>query len=247
MIDLAGGVDVLGSTGQPSHPTSWDVVRALEPELVIVGPCGFDVNQAASVPPRSSSRCPAVAVDGDAYYSRPAPRLADGVPSWHTSSPERRTGSLAPRDSPRPANGCRSALRRCPPSQQKSRPCRQAHHLTMAMGGWPSPYSREGGGRVTPRVRARARDREWWAFGTGEPRDQAPSFARSRRGGCRRNVDDANRYGEHDQAAGRKILTVREPGQRLLSVCSISTVRTSRSAPSVSGSTTTSLSPRPMK
>ena len=48
MIDLAGGVDVLGCAGQPSHPTSWDTVWALEPELVIVGPCGFDVDQAAA-------------------------------------------------------------------------------------------------------------------------------------------------------------------------------------------------------
>ena len=79
MIDLAGGVDVLGSTGQPSHPTSWDVVRALEPELVIVGPCGFDVDQAAERAAEIELSCPAVAVDGDAYYSRPAPRLADAV------------------------------------------------------------------------------------------------------------------------------------------------------------------------
>ena len=79
MIDLAGGVDVLGSAGQPSHPTSWDIVRALEPELVIVGPCGFDVAEAAERAGEIEFWCPAVAVDGHAYYSRPAPRLADGV------------------------------------------------------------------------------------------------------------------------------------------------------------------------
>ena len=79
MIDRAGGVDVLGSTGQPSHQTSWDVVRALEPELVIVGPCGFDVAEAAERAGEIEFWCPTVAVDGDAYYSRPAPRLADGV------------------------------------------------------------------------------------------------------------------------------------------------------------------------
>ena len=79
MIDLAGGVDVLGCAGQPSHPTSWDTVWALEPELVIVGPCGFDVDQAAARVGELAFTCAAVAVDGDAYYSRPAPRLADGV------------------------------------------------------------------------------------------------------------------------------------------------------------------------
>jgi iron complex transport system substrate-binding protein len=79
LIDLAGGVDVLGSAGQPSHPTSWETVWALEPELVIVGPCGFDVDQAAARSGEIAFPCAAVAVDGDAYYSRPAPRLADGV------------------------------------------------------------------------------------------------------------------------------------------------------------------------
>ena len=59
--------------------TSWDTVRGLEPELVIVGPCGFDVDQAAERAAEIEFWCPAVAVDGDAYYSRPAPRLADGV------------------------------------------------------------------------------------------------------------------------------------------------------------------------
>jgi iron complex transport system substrate-binding protein len=79
MIHLAGGVDVLGRAGQPSHPTSWETVWALEPELVIVGPCGFDVDQTAGRAGEIAFPCAAVAVDGDAYYSRPAPRLADGV------------------------------------------------------------------------------------------------------------------------------------------------------------------------
>ena len=79
MIDLAGGVDVLGSAGKPSHATSWDIVRALAPELVIVGPCGFDVDEAAERAGEIEFWCPAVAVDGDAYYSRPGLRLADGV------------------------------------------------------------------------------------------------------------------------------------------------------------------------
>ena len=79
MIDLAGGVDVLGQAGEPSHPTTWELVRSLAPELVIVGPCGFDVVQAAARAGQIEFPCRAVAVDGDAYYSRPAPRLADGV------------------------------------------------------------------------------------------------------------------------------------------------------------------------
>jgi iron complex transport system substrate-binding protein len=79
MIELAGGEDVLGRPGEPSRSTSWDEVLALEPELVIIGPCGFGVEEAASRAAGLELPCPAVAVDGDAYYSRPAPRLADGV------------------------------------------------------------------------------------------------------------------------------------------------------------------------
>ena len=79
MIELAGGEDVLGRAGEPSRATSWDEVLALDPELVIVGPCGFGVEEAAARAADLELPCPAVAVDGDAYYSRPAPRLAAGV------------------------------------------------------------------------------------------------------------------------------------------------------------------------
>jgi len=79
MIERAGGIDVLGRSGRPSFPTTWERVLALEPELVIFGPCGFGVEEAAARAAEVPLACPAVAVDGDAYYSRPAPRLADGV------------------------------------------------------------------------------------------------------------------------------------------------------------------------
>jgi iron complex transport system substrate-binding protein len=79
MIELASGEDVLGRSGEPSRETSWAEVLALEPELVVVGPCGFGVEEAAAQAAGLELPCPAVAVDGDAYYSRPAPRLADGV------------------------------------------------------------------------------------------------------------------------------------------------------------------------
>jgi iron complex transport system substrate-binding protein len=79
MIELAGARDVLGRAGEPSRSTTWDEVRALEPELVVIGPCGFGAEQAAERAAGLTLPCPAVAVDGDAFYSRPAPRLADGV------------------------------------------------------------------------------------------------------------------------------------------------------------------------
>jgi iron complex transport system substrate-binding protein len=77
MIELAGGIGVLGTAGQPSRPTTWEAVAAAEPELIIVAPCGADA--AAARAEGIAFPCPAIAVDADSYYSRPAPRLADGV------------------------------------------------------------------------------------------------------------------------------------------------------------------------
>jgi iron complex transport system substrate-binding protein len=79
MIALAGGIDVLGRPGEPSHSTTWETVLALGPELVVLGPCGFDAEQAARRAAGLELACPAVVVDGDVYYSRPGPRLADGL------------------------------------------------------------------------------------------------------------------------------------------------------------------------
>jgi len=79
MIDLAGGADVLGRSGEPSFATTWETVFALQPELVVVGPCGFGADDAAARASEIDWPVSAVAVDGDGYYSRPGPRLADGV------------------------------------------------------------------------------------------------------------------------------------------------------------------------
>jgi iron complex transport system substrate-binding protein len=80
MVAIAGGREVLGSAGAPSYSTSWDAVREQHPDLVVVAPCGFDHTRAArestQLPPLG---CRAVAVDSNAYYARPGPRVADGV------------------------------------------------------------------------------------------------------------------------------------------------------------------------
>jgi iron complex transport system substrate-binding protein len=79
MVELAGGLDVLGRAGEPSYPTSWEAVAAAGPELVVLAPCGFDAQRAAAEAAGVDLPAPAVAVDGSAYYSRPAPRVADGI------------------------------------------------------------------------------------------------------------------------------------------------------------------------
>jgi iron complex transport system substrate-binding protein len=79
MVEAAGGVDVLGRAGRPSFSVGWDDVRAEEPELVIVAACGFDARRAAEEAADVEFPAPAVAVDANAYYSRPAPRVAEGI------------------------------------------------------------------------------------------------------------------------------------------------------------------------
>jgi iron complex transport system substrate-binding protein len=79
MVAIAGGRDILGQTGSPSYPTSWEAVRNERPELVVVAPCGFDHERAAREATLPPLACRAVAVDSNAYYARPAPRLADGI------------------------------------------------------------------------------------------------------------------------------------------------------------------------
>jgi iron complex transport system substrate-binding protein len=79
MVEIAGGREILGHAGAPSYPTSWETVREARPELVVIAPCGFDHARAgreATLPPLA---CRTVAVDSNAYYARPAPRLADGI------------------------------------------------------------------------------------------------------------------------------------------------------------------------
>ncbi len=79
MVALAGGREVLGRTGGPSFPVTWDDVAQAGPEVVVVAPCGFGAERAAAEAARIAFPCPAVAVEADSYYSRPAPRLAEGV------------------------------------------------------------------------------------------------------------------------------------------------------------------------
>jgi iron complex transport system substrate-binding protein len=79
MVEAAGGVDVLGVHAQPSFATTWDEVLAREPEIVVIAPCGFLADEAAERAAGLELPCHTVAVDADSYFSRPAPRLADGV------------------------------------------------------------------------------------------------------------------------------------------------------------------------
>jgi iron complex transport system substrate-binding protein len=85
LIELAGGQDSLGSSGGPSTVVPWETVSAAEPEIVVVMPCGYDAPRAHAEALAYSGELAAlaarevVAVNASAYFSRPGPRLVDGL------------------------------------------------------------------------------------------------------------------------------------------------------------------------
>ncbi len=85
MIELAGGEDVLGRAGEHSEVVTWKQVAATRPQVVVVMPCGYDAQRAheeALKHVRELVRVGAtriVAVNASAYFSRPGPRLIDGL------------------------------------------------------------------------------------------------------------------------------------------------------------------------
>jgi iron complex transport system substrate-binding protein len=90
MVANAGGEDVLGRLREPSFRVSGEQIIEACPDLIVIMPCGYNLARAAvefriEMLPRGSETLPAVrerrifAVDANAYFSRPGPRLADGV------------------------------------------------------------------------------------------------------------------------------------------------------------------------
>jgi iron complex transport system substrate-binding protein len=90
MVEVAGGSEVAGMSGEASYRLRWDDVARLEPDVVVLAPCGFDLDRTLSevvtldlsanllgTPARQESRV--FAVDANANFSRPGPRLVDGV------------------------------------------------------------------------------------------------------------------------------------------------------------------------
>jgi iron complex transport system substrate-binding protein len=90
MVAAAGGTDVAGMSGERSHRMRWADVAALRPDVVVLAPCGFDLDRTLAevsplelsahllgTPARDESRV--FAVDADGHFSRPGPRVVDGV------------------------------------------------------------------------------------------------------------------------------------------------------------------------
>lgn len=90
LVELAGGIDCLGPHGKPSATISWDTVLEARPQVIFLACCGFDCDrtikdlnalggdpQWQNLIKKTGARV--LVTDGDAYFSRPGPRLIDGM------------------------------------------------------------------------------------------------------------------------------------------------------------------------
>jgi iron complex transport system substrate-binding protein len=90
MADYAGGVEGLGNLGRPSQKISWSTVVDYQPEIIVLSPCGYDLKGVKAeshvlasyldwdkIPAYKNSRI--YAVNASAYFSRPGPRVVDGL------------------------------------------------------------------------------------------------------------------------------------------------------------------------
>jgi iron complex transport system substrate-binding protein len=109
MVTAAGGTSALGQAGEKSVRVTWEAVRESTPEVVVCAPCGYDLEgsvalarnaiDAGELPPG----IPVWAVDANASFARPGPRLVDGV--------EALAGILHPGATPPPAPSMARRLR----------------------------------------------------------------------------------------------------------------------------------------
>ena len=87
MVRRAGGIDVLAQPGEHSTTRTMDAVREADPELILVGPCGFDLERAAQDAERVTAsedwtwarERQVWAIDANSFLSRPGPRVIDGI------------------------------------------------------------------------------------------------------------------------------------------------------------------------
>lgn len=90
MIEVAGGENLVGRAGSHSTQTTWDQLADLDPDVLIIMPCGYDLEATRADADRAAERLRAVApravaagrafvVDGSAYFNRSGPRFITGV------------------------------------------------------------------------------------------------------------------------------------------------------------------------
>ena len=90
LIEVAGGTSVLGESGRHSPAIGWDQVAVKDPDLIMVSPCGFDIERTRREWPaleaqpgwqrlRAVQENRVTIADGNAYFHRPGPRLVESL------------------------------------------------------------------------------------------------------------------------------------------------------------------------
>lgn len=90
LIELAGGEDCLGNTHSPAKTIHWSDIISINPDILIVGCCGYDMQRTMrdipilkSMPGWKNLKCVKTKrtymIDGNCYFSRPSPRLIDSL------------------------------------------------------------------------------------------------------------------------------------------------------------------------
>jgi iron complex transport system substrate-binding protein len=85
MIEIAGGIDVAGEAGQKSPQVEWEQLDGLDPEVIVAMPCGWYLDDSRAQALEHGERLSTLgadrvfAVDAASTFSRPGPRLVDGV------------------------------------------------------------------------------------------------------------------------------------------------------------------------
>lgn len=89
-IDVAGGLCIVGQAGRRSQQVEWTDLEGLDPDILLIMPCGYGVEASARaadraadalrrVAPRAIERRHAYVVDGSSYFNRSGPRVVDGI------------------------------------------------------------------------------------------------------------------------------------------------------------------------
>ena len=90
MVEMAGGSYGIADHGAASHPVEWEAIREYDPEILVVAPCGFDLDQTTENLADLTARPGwdeltavqegrAYAIDGHQYVNRPGTRLVDSL------------------------------------------------------------------------------------------------------------------------------------------------------------------------
>jgi iron complex transport system substrate-binding protein len=90
LVEMAGGVNLFGEAGKHSPWMTWEDLKAADPDVIVVLPCGYDMAKTLSELPPLTSRPDWASLravqenqvyvtDGNQYFNRPGPRLVESL------------------------------------------------------------------------------------------------------------------------------------------------------------------------